>query len=258
MTSRRSTRFGLRGFRTGAPHSWLGRSSDWGTWKGWLEIGPVDRSILEAGISENSRGTLESVPDRAVSLPPNVQKIRIINANTLFRMLIPGNPEAGRQPIVPEDAGDHPALTEAEDYALKLLTAEYMEALPRVERAKVNVQPGTTEIDVLGLSARKPVNAEQMTLCSCKQLPAKHDPVCEEKRMWEFLGEIASRERWERSGTVIVKALVSPDFGDADRKRLAVRGFKLIDFRTMARKLGFDPGPRADPVSTVRRTPLLP
>ena len=251
-------------------------------WKGWVEIEPVTRSILETVVSRNFRGTRKSViaetcrpadvdsnrwpdeldyrlsileahlqlaaqvsrPDRAVFLPPDVQKVRIIDANMLFQLLALDSPE------LPEDIAEDQRLLMAEGYALERLTAEWMAALPGFERVAVNVQPGTNEVDVLGLSARKPVNAEQMTLCSCKRSPARHDPDDEEKRMQSFLDEIETRERWTRPRDENVKkALVSPVFDDADRKRLADCGFRLVDIRRMARKLGFDPGPRAAPNS---------
>ena len=185
-----------------------------------------------------------SKPDRILFLPPNVEKIRVIDATTLFQLLALDSPEA------PVDAAEDPKLLVAEGYALERLTAEWMEALPGYERVAVNVQPGTIEIDVLGLSARKPVNAEWMTFCSCKRSPARHNPVREEKRIQAFLGEIEDREGWTRPRDENVeKALVSPDFGDADRERLVDSGFRLVDIRTMARKLGFDPGPRVEPDS---------
>ena len=251
-------------------------------WKGWVEIEEVTRSILETVVSRNFRGTRKSViaeacrpadvdrnrwpdeldyrlsileahlqlaaqvsrPDRAVFLPPDVQKVRIIDANMLFQLLVLDSPE------LPADIGEDQRLLMAEGYALEQLTAEWLAALPEFERVAVNVQPRTTEIDVLGLSERKPVNAERMTLCSCKRSPARHDPDNEEQRMQAFLGEIEAREGWRRPrDDNVLKALMSPVFGDADRKRLADRGFRLVDIRSMARELGFDPGSRADPNS---------
>ena len=212
-------------------------------WKGWVEIEPVTRSILETIVSRNFRGTPRSLvaetcrpadadgyrwpddfrhhlvileahlqlaapvskPDRLLFLPPNVEKIRVIDATTLFQLLALDSPEA------PVDAAEDPKLLVAEGYALERLTAEWMEALPEYERVAANVQPGTIEIDVLGLSARKPVNAEWMTFCSCKRSPARHNPVREAKRIQAFLGEIETREGWARPRDEnVVKALVSP------------------------------------------------
>ena len=252
-------------------------------WQGWVELEPVTRSILETVVSRNFRGTRKSViaetcrpahvdsnrwpdeldyrlsileahlqlaaqvsrPDRMVFLPPDVQKVRIIDANMLFQLLALDSSE------LPEDIAEDQRLLMAEGYALERLTAEWMAALPGFERVAVNVQPRTTEIDVLGLSERKPVNAERMTLCSCKRSPARHNPNNEEQRMQAFLGEIEAREGWRRPrDDNVVKALVSPVFGDADRKRLAECGFRLVDIRSMARELGFDPDSAPAPPAT--------
>ena len=133
---------------------------------------------------------------------------------------------------------------------MESLAAQWLEALPGCEKAMANVQPGEVEIDALGLQSWDPGQAERMAFCSCKRSPGKHDPVREDQRVQAFLGEIDAREGWRRpSDENVVKALVSPVFGDADRERLADSGFRLVDIRTMARKLGFDPGPRVDPDS---------
>ena len=255
-------------------------------WKGWVEIEPVTRSILEIIVSRNFRGTLKSViaetcrpadvdrnrwpdelerrlsileshlelaamiriPGQEVFPPKASQKIRITDATTLFQMLVLGNPKANRPPVLPEAAATHPALMDAEGVALEPLTAEWLEGLPGWEKVMANVQPGSVEIDVLGLTSWDPAETEWMALCSCKRSAARHDPVREERRMQAFLGEIEIREGWRRppDGNVR-KALVSPVFDAADRERLADCGFRLVGIRRMARKLGFDPGPRFDP-----------
>ena len=255
-------------------------------WKGWVEIEPVARSILETIVSRNFRGTLKSViaetcrptdadrnrwprdleqylsildshlelaamiqvPGREVFPAPATQKIRIIDATTLFQMVVLGNRDANRLPVPPEAAATHPALMEAEGAALEPLTAEWLEGLPGCEKAMANVQPGEVEIDALGLPSWDPAQADWMVFCSCKRSPGKHDPVREEQRIQEFLDEIDAREGWMRPRDEnVVKALVSPVFGDAERERLADCGFRLVDIRRMARKLGFDPGPRVEP-----------
>ncbi len=262
-------------------------------WKGRVEIEPTARSILEAIVGKNFRGTRKSfisdacrppgadgkrwpddlehhlsildshlelaamirVPGREVFPAPAAQKFRITDAATLFQMLALGNPNTDRPAIAPEAAGTHPALMEAEGAALEPLTAEWLQGLLGWEKAMANVQPGAVEIDVLGLSSWDPAEAEWMALCSCKRSPGRHDPIREEQRMQAFLGEIETRKGWTRpSGDRVLKALVSPVFDDADRNRLAESGFRLIDIRRMARKLGFDPGPQADP-DPVRRSP---
>ena len=253
-----------------------------GTWKERYGLDPPAWDILEAVVRRNFRGAPKSVVaetsrpedvdesrwaedleiylailrdavelaapvslrDRAIFLPPNVEKIRIIDATVLFQLLTLGSN------LPPTSAAGNQKLLMAEGYALERLTAEWMEALPGYERVAVNVQPDTAAIDALGLSAPEPANAKYMTLCSCKRSPGKHDPGREEKRIQAFLGEIEDRDGWKRpSDENVEKALVSPVFGDADRERLADSGFRLVDIRTMARKLGFDPGPRFDPDS---------
>ena len=140
-----------------------------------------------------------------------------------------------------------------EGYDLERMTVEFFGALHKVENGKfihsthynAQLADDGSEIDALVSLPGSEIGKERgLLLGSCKRSAKVHikESRSPAKVFGGFLTNLYEKRGQTRPGEIRYFS-ISPEFPTDQRKTLQERGFEVIDLRTMARKLGYDPGP---------------
>ena len=196
----------------------------------------------------------------------NPGKYRIVDNDTRHQLLVQHHNL--EQDVLKERLSDHyhqmmNDTTGHEGFDLERIVSEYFRAIHKKENehlgclVKYGVQlEAGPEIDALA-EIGDPTSGKITALMmgSCKRDPLRHSKDHSPKAVFESWLRARYEDQEKKRPESIRQFVASPVFSEEQHRKWQARGFETLDLPTMARNLGFDPSPNAEPDTTPDKGP---